>query len=325
MKKVLFIISIISIAVLSCTKTDINTDRQKVALSVSAGIFVDQPTKSIIAGTTFADGSSIGVQIRKNGQLFYQAGTSTNVQYTYTSAAWSTLNPFYLTNTLGEVYAYYPYVSVGDNKAPFSTIPVVIDATATTGTETDYMYATPLTGASSVSNAAGNNDAALVMNHSFAQVSFYVFKNNYPGTGTFTQFKIEDAAATTFIKTSSVALTMDITNGTLAGGAKGIITRTLTSPVVLTTVAPGGDISVLKGQVNATTLVIPTAAFAVGDIKFTFTVDGVTYSATNTTGISWLSGKQYIYRAELDGTGLVILSAIITDWTSEPGDLINIK
>ncbi len=282
-------------------------------------------TKAIINGTVFPDGSAIGVQVRKNGEDFYQAGTSTNVEYTYASAGstWSTTTSFYLTNTLGEVYAYYPYDAGMSNTAAFSTIPVIIDASAITGSETDYMYATPLTGANSVSKE--NNNASLVMNHAFAQVSFYVYKINYSGTGTFTQFQIEDAAATSFVKTSSVALTMDITNGTLDGGEKGTLTRTLATSVVLPDVAPAPNILDLKEQVNATTLVVPTGTFAIGDIQFTFTVDGETYTATNTTEISWLKGYQYIYTAKLEGTGLVIVSATITDWTAESGGLIDIE
>ncbi len=318
----------IATVLLSCSKQEeLNPESAKTALSVKAGIMVGTPTKAIIDGTTFPDGSSIGVQVRKLGQSNYLAGTLTNVKYTYAAAGttWSTTTPFYLTNVLGEVYAYYPYAIVGDNKTAFSTIPVTIDATITTGAEIDYMYATPLTGVNSVSNATGKEKATLVMKHAFSQISFYVYKTNYSGTGTLTQFKIEDAAATTFIKTSSTALTMDITDGTLAGGAKGTLDRTLTAPVTLTAIAPDANIATLKGQVNATTLAVPTTAFAIGDIKFTFIIDGETYTATNNTAITWLPGKQYIYTAKLEGTGLIILSATITDWDTESGGLIDIK
>jgi len=325
MKKSLIITLMLAFLLISCTKQEsTDTFNTKSELAVKVGIL---PTKAIISGTIFPDGSSIGVQVRKTGQFNYQAGTMTNIMYTYTAAGatWATATPFYLTNTPGEVYAYYPYVSVGDNLSAFTTIPVTIDATATTGTETDYMYATPLTGVNSVSNGVGKQNANLVMNHAFTQISFYIYKNNYSGTGVLTQFKIEDAAATTFVKTSSTAMTMNIEDGNLVGGTKGIITRTLAAPVTLTSVAPDAAILVLKTQVNATTILVPTASMAIGDIKFTFTIDGETYTATNTTAISWLKGKQYIYTARLDGTGLVILSAIITDWDTQPGDLIDIK
>jgi len=324
MKRTLIITSVLALLLLSCTKQDgTDTVDAKSVLSVKVGIMA---TKAIISGTIFPDGSSIGVQVRKSGQFNYQAGTPTNIMYTYTAAGatWATATPFYLTNTLGEVYAYYPYVSVGDNLTAFTTIPVTITAAATTGSETDYMYATPLTGSNSVSNAAGDQNANLVMNHAFTQISFYIYKNNYSGTGTLTQFKIEDTDATTFVKTSSTAMTMDIENGNLVGGATGIITRTLATPVTLTSVVPDPDILDLKAQVNATTILVPTASMAIGDVRFTFTIDGETYTATNTTAISWLKGKQYIYTARLDGTGLVILSAVITDWDTQPGDLIDI-
>jgi len=325
MKKALFIISAIAILLISCTKhEEINLVNVTSKLSVKAGI---SATKAIISGSIFPNTSSIGVQVRKAGQFNYQDGTMTNIMYTYNSATtnWSTATPFYLTSTLGEVYAYYPYVSVGDNLSSFSTIPVTIDASATTGSETDYMYATPLTGNNSVSNAVGKHEANLVMNHAFTQVSFYIYKNNYSGTGSITQFKIEDAVATSFVKTSSTAMTMNIVNGDLSGGLKGIITRTLATPVTITSVVPNPDTDILKTQVNATTILVPTASMAIGDVRFTFTIDGETYTAINTTAISWLKGNQYIYTARLDGTGLVILSAIITDWETQPGDLIDIK
>lgn len=323
MKKRLIFTSVIALLLMSCTKNE-NTETFDSMLSIKVGITA---TKAIITGTIFPNGSNIGVQVRKTGQSNYQAGTPTNIMYTYTAAGatWATLTPFYLTNTLGEVYAYYPYVSVGDNLTGFNTIPVTVDATATTGSETDYMYATPLTGLNSVSNETGKEQANLVMNHALTQISFYIYKNNYSGTGVLTQFKIEDAAATTFVKTSSTAMTMNIEDGNIVGGSTGIITRTLATPVTITNVAPNPDVLVLKTQVNATTIIVPTAAMAIGDIQFTFTIDGETYTATNTTAISWLQGKQYIYTARLDGTGLVILTAIITDWDTEAGDLIDIK
>lgn len=325
MKKTLIITSVLALLFLSCTKQEeADTLNARSALSIKVGITA---TKAIISGTLFPDGSSIGVQVRKTGQYNYQAGTMTNIMYTYTASttSWATATPLYLTNTPGEVYAYYPYVSVTDNMSAFTTIPVTIDATATTGSETDYMYATPLTGLNSVSNATGKNSASLVMNHAFTQISFYIYKVNYSGTGSLTQFKIEDALTTSFVKTSSTSMTMSIENGDLTGGSKGIITRTLAAPVTITNVLPDASILVLKTQVNATTILVPTTLMAIGDIKFTFTIDGETYTATNTSAIPWLKGKQYIYTAKLDGTGLVILSAVITDWDTQPGDLIDIK
>lgn len=325
MKKALFIMSALAIMLMSCTKQEeINLVNVSSKLTVKAGI---SATKAIISGSIFPNASSIGVQVRKAGQFNYQDGTMTNIMYTYNSAttSWSTLTPLYLTSTLGEVYAYYPYVSVGDNLSSFNTIPVTIDASATTGSETDYMYATPLTGNNSVSSAVGKNEANLVMNHAFTQISFYIYKKNYSGTGSITQFKIEDAVSTGFVKTSSTPMTMNIENGDVTGGLKGVITRTLAAPVTITSVIPNLDTDILKTQVNATTLLVPTALMAIGDVRFTFTIDGETYTAINTTAISWLKGKQYIYTASLDGTGLVILSAIITDWQTQSGDDINIK
>ena len=323
MKKLLLITLSVT-ALLSCTKDHgLNPENQDVALSVKAGIMVDPSimTKSIIIGSSFADGAEIGVQVLK-GASIYQTGAKTNILYTNNSGTWSPETPFYLTSAEGNIYAYYPYVSVASNNALFTTIPVTITPGITTGAETDYMYAT----ASTCSNADAT--IALTMNHALAQVSFYVYKANYSGNGSLTQFKIEDAAAeTSFIKTSSTALTMNIINGTIAGGSKGTLTRTLDTPVTLSATAPDpeGTAAALRAQVNATTLTIPTTLIGATDIKFTFTIDGVDYVIYNSSEITWAAGNQYIYTIKLEGTELVISDPTITDWSPVINDALTIN
>ena len=231
---------------LSCSKdNDLDLVNQKVALSVKAQIMAGSSvmTKSIIDGELFAKGTNIGVEVVNNSSGgVYQTGARTNIKYTKGGghhhgsnhnkgrcSSWSASTPFYLTSAVGNIYGYYPYNSnVGTNDEVFRTIPITINSAITTGDETDYMYATPGT---------CNNDNAteiLEMNHALAQVSFYVYKENYSGTGEFTAFKIEDTDNTTsFIKTSRTELTMDITNGLIAGGQVGSLTRILGSTVTL--------------------------------------------------------------------------------------------
>lgn len=334
MKKAIIIATISAIAFLSCTKQDnLNMTGRKVPLSVKAGISIEPSTKAIVAGTGFPDGATIGVQILKNSDgSIYETGALTNVQFTFAQAgsSWSTATTFNLTATQGNVFAYYPYAAQGSNDEIFTTVPVALPATSNTGMDTDYMYATPLTAAEElVNNSAGKNSASLSMNHALAQVSFVVYKENYPGTGSFTQFKIEDATVgTSWINVSKAAadnLAMNIANGLITGGEKGIITRTFGTPETLGAISPSADAATLRTQVNATTLVVPTGSMAAGDIKFTFTIDSKSSIAFNTTSISWVAGKQYIYKVKLSGTGLSISSVTITDWTTVVGDDIDIN
>ncbi|MBW8331746.1 MAG: fimbrillin family protein [Prolixibacteraceae bacterium] len=315
MKKLLLItLSVTALAVtalLSCTKDqDLNPENQNVALSVKAGIMVDPSimTKSIIIGSAFDPEAEIGVQVLKDASI-YQDGALTNIKYTK-GDTWTTITPFYLTSAEGNIYAYYPYVDVASNDALFNTIPVTITPEITTGAETDYMYATPAT----VNNAAPSID--LVMNHALAQVSFIVYKTNYSGTGTFTKFIIEDAGSTEFIKTGT-DLTMNITNGTIGGGAVGSLTRTLAPSVTLSATLPT--------VVNATTLTIPTTEISSLGLKFTFTIDGVDYSTTNSAAITLEKGKQYIYTINLEGTELQISDPFITDWSPVTKDALTIN
>lgn len=334
MKKAFIIATISAIAFLSCTKQDnLNMTGRKVPLSVKAGISIEPSTKAIVAGTGFPDGAAIGVQILKNSDgSIYETGSLTNVQFTFSQAgsSWSTATAFNLTATPGKVFAYYPYAVQGTNDALFTTVPVTLSATSNTGTDTDYMYATPLTAvADLVSNSAGKNSASLSMKHALAQVSFVVYKENYPGAGSFTQFKIEDATGgTSWINTSKAAaddLAMDIANGYVTGGEKGIITRIFGVPITIGIVTPSADAATLRTQVNATTLVVPTASMAAGDIKFTFTIDGNASSAVNTSALAWEPGKQYIYKVKLSGTGLSISSVTVTEWTTVAVDDIDIN
>lgn len=174
------------------------------------------------------------------------------------------------------------------------------------------MYANP----STCSNTA--DTIALTMNHALAQVSFYVYKNNYSGSGSFTKFQIADTtgAVTPFIKTTGTDLVMNFKTGAITGGATDTLTRTLATPDTLSTVIPSTVPADLRAQVNATTLTIPaTSTIGAGGIKFTVTIDGVDYTTSNTEGITWAAGKQYIYSIKLEGTILAISDPTVTDWT----------
>ena len=305
MKKLLLItLSVTALAVtalLSCSKDQgLNPENQDVALSVKAGIMVDPSimTKSIITGTTFANGAVIGVQVlNADGASLYKAGAVTNIPFTLSDAAntptWTPDVPFYMNSASADIFAYFPYDAGVAHDAVFTTIPATIGASITTGDETDYMY-------SSIINNAGAAPA-FTMNHALAQVSFKVYKENYSGTGEFTKFTI---AGGTSVKYGIG--TMAITGGAISLPSTGILTRTLDTPVILGTLVPA---------VNATTLTVPTGVMAIGALTFTFTIDEVVYTTSNAEEVTLAAGSQYIYTILLSGTEVAITSASVGDWS----------
>ncbi|MHC1780888.1 MAG: fimbrillin family protein [Bacteroidales bacterium] len=345
MKKTFQLICLAAIMLAACSKQNNLSLDPPVSLAVNVGISMEPATKAIIAGTSFSNGAEVGVQVLKSADdAIYETGASTNVKFTLNDT-WGTLSEFYLTNTTGKVHAYYPYVDRttlggGETNAElFTTIPASIPASLTTGNETDFMYATTITGAGEVvSNATGRNSASLVMNHAMAQVSFLVYKENYPGAGSFTAFTIEDVDPLTtehviVNKAADNDLAMNITNGTITGGEVGVISRTLASARTLEVATadplyPSTVAATLRTQVaskGTTTLVVPKGPIGVGAVKFGFTVDGKTYYVNNGTEVTWEAGKQYIYKVKLSGTALVISTVTITDWEAIVGENIDIQ
>jgi len=59
-------------------------------------------------------------------------------------------------------------------------------------------------------------------------------------------------------------------------------------------------------------------AVASGVVKFSFTIDDVTYRISNTSAITWERGKQYINKIKQAGTSLT--SVTISDWEVIPAD-----
>jgi len=333
MNKQTILSAILVFALLSCAKNETNTENINVPLSVRAGISIEPSTKAIITGEEFPDGAKIGVQVIRITDAIYETGASTNAEFTYAFAgtSWSGAAPFYLTATKGKVHAYYPYNSSIGNTTVFTTIPVSVAATANTGTEKDYMYAEPVTEeAKLVSNASGENDVNLTMKHALAQISFYVYKENYSGAGVLTDFSIEDNVTENnkiiVGEASEDNLFMNIETGAITNGIKGKISRTLNSSATLKTDLPSDVSTTLRNQVNASTLVVPVSEILANDIKFTFTIDGKTSSVVNNSSsiTSWSAGSQYIYKIKLSGTGLSVTSVSIAPWTTVVGDDLGI-
>ncbi|MDX9782600.1 MAG: fimbrillin family protein [Bacteroidales bacterium] len=313
-----------------CSKNNGLTNNFYEELKVKAIVANSTQTKAIIYDDRFPEGAGIGVQLLKltDGAAY---SAKTNVLFTSDGAGnWSSTETYILNPLKAKVYGYYPYVSLADNSLPFTTIPVSITAKAGYNSDTDYMFATPVESeASAVYNS--NNTISLRMNHALAQISMLVYKDNYNGDGSLTDFFIEDAIPGTghiLINADPVDFTMDITNGLITGGVEGVIERNLSTPVVIGQASsdpkfPSDDLTELKAQVLAkgvSTMVVPTSTIGADEIKFSFVIDGNRYSVNNLSSITWEKGRQYIYTIRLSGTSLTISQVTIAQWETELAD-----
>lgn len=327
------IIAVLSVAIVlgGCSKNNGLTNNIYEELKVTATVAKGSQTKAILNGDVFPASSSIGVQLLKFSDDSPYS-TKTNVMFTSDgSGNWTSTESYILNPLKAKVYAYYPFVSLTDNTLPFFTIPASVEAKANYDSDIDYMYATPIVNAA---NAPYNSNSTinLQMNHALTQVSLIVYKDNYNGAGILSDFYIEDAnplnTSHILVNDNPVDFIMDIRDGSITGGTVGVIERNLLTPLNIGQASsdpkfPSDDLNELRQQVLAkgvSALVAPTSLINSGDIKFSFVIDGNTYSVMNASPITWERGKQYIYTIRLSGTTLTISQVSIAKWEPVKAD-----
>lgn len=321
----------------ACAKqSNLQTEALK-SLNVKAVIKNDVTTKAVINSAQFPVNSQIGIQILKNSDgLSYLPTGTTNVSFTVNGTGhFEPSENCFLSSVKAKLYAYYPFTAIENNKVLFDEVPISIPQTSNAFSDIDYMYATPLDQEISLIDNT-NCNVNLVMNHAATQVSVLLFKDNYSGDGLLTSFSIEDREFTSHIKVNKIEpndLKMNIKNGNITGGQKGIILRDLINPIQLQSLSvfpefPSTVLNELKQQVDqygVYALLAPASNIMAGDIRFGFVIDGIQYYVTNTSNISWEKGKQYIYKVRLSKSTLSISSVTITDWQPIIGDEMDIQ
>lgn len=330
MKKSLFFTLAALLSVLSCSKNNTTLSNDEIPLRVNVSVAGNNSTKSIISETTFPTGSAIGVELLKyEDNSAYSA--KTNVEFTTDGTGnWTSIESYTLSPQKAKVYGYFPFTTLTDNSSPFYSIPISIESESNHNSDIDFMYATPVESEiAAVSNS--NHSINLQMNHALTQISFILYKEDYNGSGNLTNFIIEDAVTEkNLIRVNNTPgnFDMDIRNGNISGGIKGLIKRFLTTPIVLEEATldplfPATEQNALKNQVltkGCSVLIVPPGLIDVADIKFSFTIDGNIYSVKNSSAITWEKGKQYIYKIKLSGTSLSISSVTISEWQTVIGD-----
>lgn len=298
----------------SCEEQQVDNGK-KVELNVVPTLAM---TRSIVDGTDASVLGSVAVHASGTG---YTAGNNYAV-YSYANSSWSNngTDKIYLSNETATITAHYPASATATN----GSIAVGVldngnvdvsrgDASTVYGAEneTDYMWATvENTAGASTSTTNRAPSVKLIMNHALARVSFRIYKDAvYRGTVNLSKLELNNAGAGTVLDKGTNP-TLNISDGAI----------TMNAPVAAsyTRAITGYHVATVADEAKAVSmLVFPVDNIAADAIEVKFTIDNVEYSTMVSVpdGGSWLAGKNYLYTVKLSGTGLVISSVELVDWS----------
>ncbi len=316
MKRWIYVAAVLPLLLASCDKEKLieTTDNTPVPLSIDAtiGISSEITSRSLVSGTSFGDGSDIGIFVTGTGY------TPVVTIYTYEESAWSlkttdpAQSPIYLTKNEATVYGFYPVTEPSTSDAitadtEAKTIPVVIASSysgfAVPKSQADYLYATDGTATTMETVSKASPEASLTFYHALSQLSFIVNKaEDFGGTGSLTSLKVTASDSIT----GSGTLKLDSTGITLNETASKSIELTGSDTINAYSATPSTN-------VIATALVAPLTTSQ--NVKLTMTIDGVDYTGT-ISNAEWEAGSNYIYTVTVGGGTLTITSVSIQDWVN---------
>ena len=277
----------IGVVFTACTDDEVFNQTNK-ALQVSVSTETPAESRAIIDGGYLPDGASIGVTLTAEDGTAYDGQAFTNLQYTAagegSAQTWSSVTPASLSITAGKVIAYYPYY--GGDDFDLKAVPVE------TASQTDYMYAKPVTGINMVSPAAN-----LTMQHAMTDIRINVKKGTYTGTGEVTKITAKAPAFAT-------SATMDVETGMFAnvsGGGAQFVQE-----------LAGAAIS--SGNVVHDFLIVPDTKSTSGEVSIFVIIDGKKFAVTVPYTESFQQGFAYTYNLTLDNAALTLDGVSVAKW-----------
>ena len=258
-------------------------------LQLSFGVNAPE-SRAIHKDATLPDNSPVGVKLdgyADYANLVYKGTTTGGTQ------SWAlTEGSVTLTDTKGTIYAYWPYSSTTSIDA--------IDVDMTAADQTDWLYATPVTGI-----YKNNAEAAVTMNHAAANINITINKGTYLGSGAISNITLQSEGIALGGTFNAAQATPDYTAFEDEG-------KPLSRDLTITTGA-ATDI-----------MVVPTGASAA--ITFTATIDGIQFTVAS-AAVKLEKGNSYVYTLNLSdiSTYMTIGSFGVTPWTTLTGGNLNLK
>ena len=253
-----------------------------------AGSGMETETKAPILTTVFQDAAALSVFL-DDGDGNYDGRNYNNIKFSKSAGASSPFalaSDILLSATSGTLYGYYPYSSSITSAA---SIPMDV------ATQTDYMYATAVSGLT-----MKNRNATLQMKHAMCCVRLVFSKGSYGGAGNVTQVSI---ASDGLAKTGTLNARNGAVSSLTGAGTAYVSTTSFTLPA--------------SGTVTKDYLMIPTGTAA--PVTISCVIDGKTYTI-QTSSVTMTPGKILSYEVS---PGVVPVSIshnggdVITVWSKK--------
>lgn len=169
----------------SCSQEDLADVKQEKGVKLGIESTSIMQSRGVVETAYLPDGAEMGVFLKESSKNTYDNNTYANIKYTATgttSQTWSSDAAPELSNTSGNVYAYYPYAQ--DAGTDITAIPVDLS----TG-DVDFMYST-----APASVNYSNPNASLTMKHLCALLRITFKRGTYEGNCNLTDIKAESVS-----------------------------------------------------------------------------------------------------------------------------------
>lgn len=283
-------LSALAVALSACTdlNPDIGSDTtgsSPLTLSVMASDGI--VTRGIITGTSLDEGAEIGLTLCDISEKTYQGMKYVNISYKASGSSsgqtWSSDSPLMVSNTPGTVYGYYPY-----SEEVTSLEEISIEATSSV--QTDWMYATSVSGLTK-----DNAKAEIILNHALSAVRLSLKRGSYSGTGQVTAASVSGEAIPT-------AASLDARTGKLSSfSGQGTIISPKTEAFTLSGTATEIDI-----------IAIPSDNAA--DMNVKLTIDGKEFTAV-IPDVTLEQGKITCCEISVNDGEVYITDVAVQAWT----------
>lgn len=285
-KTVLSLVLMITGYMVSCDNQleEVNIPGEQLQVKAVVG---ETDSRAIIEGESFPDKSELGVTFLNANGTAYDGKSYTNIKATAAGTGntqtWSLASKVLLSGTSGTLYAYYPYSS---SVTDVAAVPV----SASSSNQTDYMYATPVTGLHD-----GNPKASVTMKHALAAIRISLVKGSYTGAGLVTAVSVKgDGMAT--------SATLNAKTGGLSACTGMGTNIKVDKSMTLSATAQQTDI-----------IFVPVSTVTASPV-FTVTIDGKDYSVTG-SAVKFEQNNLYTYTLTVNSKDISFSDVKIGEWS----------
>ena len=272
-----------------CSKTAVEehvSDRStELSLSISAGC----EGKAIFTGTSLAEGSEVGAALFGTDGNTYDGVKYENIRYlakgAYPAQSWDPDMSIMLSASKATLYTYYPY---SKDVNSLKSIPV----TASTTSQTDYMYGTPVTGLYN-----HNPSATVILNHALSAIRVSLTRGTYSGEGSVSAISVRSPGI-------SCHGVLDATTGTISSFRE---ENSWISPPIST--------FKLNARTDTDIIIIPNGTRSA--IEINIIIDGETF-IINTDPVLLNRGSIASYNVTVNNGSADISGMKVNEWGYSP-------